>query len=129
MSFLKELVNRFWNYLLAFFCAIVIYILSTSESIQLPAESIISPDKVGHFIAYSVLSFLIFVGLSKEGSISKFKILFVILLCTLYGVFLEFLQYTFFPNRFFDLWDAAANFIGSVIGFLTFRQLFQNLNN
>ena len=128
MSFLKELVNRFWNYLPAFFCATVIYILSTSGSIQLP-ESINSPDKIGHLIAYSVLSFLIFVGLSKEGSISKFKILFIILLCTLYGVFLEFVQYTFYPNRFFDLWDAAANFIGSVIGFLTFRQLFQNLND
>jgi VanZ family protein len=87
-------------------------------------SSWISSDKIGHIIAYSVLAFLIFVGLSKQTTITSAKILITILLCTLYGVLLEFIQYHFYPNRFFEIWDAVANFVGSVIGFLTFKAVF-----
>ena len=109
----------------AFFCGMVIYILSTTGNIQLP-KSFFSSDKVGHIIAYGVLSFLILVGLFKEGQVTRPKIVWTILLCTIYGVLLEIIQYSFFPNRLFETGDAIANFIGAVGGYLTFRQFYKN---
>lgn len=122
-SDLKALIERFWNFLPAFFCGMVIYILSTTGSIQLP-ESFFSSDKIGHFVAYGVLSFLILVGCFKEGRVTRPKIVWTILLCTIYGVLLEIIQYTFYPDRLFETGDAIANLIGAVGGYLTFRQLY-----
>ena len=121
---MKGLVERFWNFLPAFFCGMVIYLLSTSGSIQLP-KTFISPDKVGHFVAYAVLTFLVLVGFSKEGQVTRPKIIWTILLCTLYGVLLEIIQYTFYPDRYFEVEDAVANFVGTGGGYLLFRSLYK----
>jgi len=41
-----------------------------------------------------------------------------ILLSSVYGIGIEFVQYAFFPNRFFEVLDIIANIIGSISGVL-----------
>lgn len=72
-------------------------------------EVIASPDKIGHFIAYGVLGWLTSRALLKRGIYNR-KILWLSagLICG-YGALMEFIQWAFFPNRFFEVWDMVAN--------------------
>jgi len=72
-------------------------------------------DKVEHAIAYTTLSFfwLLTFGLTKK------KILLVILICVIFGAFIEVLQKTT-SYRTFDYVDMIANTIGVLIGYLIF---------
>lgn len=124
MKYLKELIERFWNFFPAFFGGVAIFVLSTSSSTQLP-EHWISPDKIAHFIAYGGLTFLVLEGFSRTGRLTRSKIILSIFLCTFYGVLLEIIQYTFFPDRYFQIEDAVANFLGAGGGYILFRSLYK----
>ena len=77
----------------------------------IPSESVnIGNDKIGHFIAYMILTFnagLIF--------FKKKKFLFAILFCISYGLLIEFIQ-QFIPGRCMSLEDFIANTIGVIVG-------------
>jgi len=61
-------------------------------------------DKVKHFFAYLLLSFLIY------GATKNFKIAFF--LAVIYGFLMEALQFTV-PFRSFSFWDIAVNLLGA----------------
>lgn len=113
----NRLINPYWP---AIICAVLIFGLSISPGIQLP-EVGISTDKVGHLIAYGVLAWLIFSGLKKEGRLNKKLAYWVVIGVSLYGIFLEFVQWAFFPYRYFELWDMVANITGTCLSFIIFR--------
>jgi VanZ family protein len=69
-------------------------------------------DKVGHVTIFLVLSSLFCKAFFR---LTNFLTLFITIafLCSLYGASMEFVQENYIPNRSFDIWDIAADTIGS----------------
>ena len=102
--------------------------LSSSSGIQLPPSfwDFIAVDKVGHLVFYGILAYLIAYGFyrNKNLSINKKTLFIVLIISSLYGISLEFIQYSFFPNRYFEILDIIANISGSIIGILFFKYIY-----
>lgn len=103
--------------------AVLVLILSTMPGIQLP-KAIIAPDKLGHFAVYGIFNWLALKGLASSDNLSRRTALMVTLIVTGYGMAMEFVQWGFFPNRFFEVWDMVANFTGAVLGYIAFNFYF-----
>jgi len=110
-------------YLPAICWATLILGMSIGPSIQLP-ETVFSPDKVGHLVAYGVLTWLVFWALKKNGKLSSSTANQTVLAVSIYGIALEFVQWAFFPNRYFEVWDMVANFSGAFLIYLAFTFYF-----
>jgi VanZ family protein len=92
--------------------------LSTKGGISLPGFKLIGTDKLAHAAAYALLSWLLLKAYnSKNTSVYRNVWLFAFV----YGAFMEFIQFTFFPNRFFEFDDMLANGIGAGIGVLVYH--------
>ncbi len=106
--------------------ALLILFLSSGPGIQLPKSTIdLSIDKVGHFIFYGILAFSIAYGYFKNNPTKDKKGLFKALIISgFYGICLEIMQYSFFPNRYFEVLDIIANISGSLIGILFFKYIY-----
>lgn len=90
-------------------CALSIAYLSL-----MPAYTVtISNDKLGHLIAYAVLTTII--GLVWYPNLKSFGI--GVLLALLYGVLIEFAQH-FIPGRSLSVYDMLANASGVLIGII-----------
>ncbi|MEN9968010.1 MAG: hypothetical protein RIR94_179 [Bacteroidota bacterium] len=76
-------------------------------------------DKVGHFIAYAILSLIALIVWRKRQT--KFKIGLALALIG-YGLLMEFLQ-GFVPGREVSAYDLLANSIGVGIGYLLFSRV------
>ena len=85
--------------------------LSLRPSVQLVEVN----DKVGHFIAYFTLMFLMGLGFWKK----KKELLRALVISAVYGVFMEVGQY-FVPGRSFSFLDMLSNASGALLatGFL-----------
>ena len=97
---------------------VLIFILCTLPSEHLPKNN----DKMSHFIAFAGLSFFWFFQSSKY--------LIIILLSAFYGIAIEFWQ-RILPQSFhrsFDWFDALADAMGSLIGYVIWV-IFQRLFN
>ncbi|MFQ5446113.1 MAG: VanZ family protein [Saprospiraceae bacterium] len=110
-------LKSFW---LAIVWTIVIFVLSVSPGVQLP-QITQSPDKIGHFIAYALLSWLYLLGIRKEDKWSYRSVLLILTGVSLYGISLEFIQWFFCTNRYFEVMDMLANVSGTLISYLLFR--------
>jgi VanZ family protein len=75
-------------------------------------------DKIAHFFAYLVLSFLVFASVSEGKLIGAalMTVLVVAALCVVFGGLIEILQ--MFTGRQAELWDLVADSIGAVCGAL-----------
>jgi len=106
-------------YIAVIIWSLVILGLSIMPGVSLPETwvDLISVDKLAHAFVYGVLTYLGLKAISKtSSSIRQNGYLTVILLSSLYGFGLEWVQYAFFPGRYFERWDIIANIIGSFIG-------------
>lgn len=110
----------FW-YMLAVAIAIGILLLSTVFSVPFQIEGISYLDKWEHTFAYFALSFSFLHAFWKAGKLSAKTTLLIILFAVLYGLLLEFVQFTFFPDRYFEWVDALANSLGSLLGLFAFK--------
>ncbi len=100
--------------------AILIAYLSTSGGVQLPV-GLMSVDKFGHFVAYLGLCGSFLWGFWNIGKLTN-RILWIVFFCsTGYGILLEFIQFAYFPDRFFELLDIVANICGSFAALYLFR--------
>ena len=108
-------------YLPAAVCACLIFYLSTRASVSIPFSwsDILAGDKIGHAIAYGSLTLAVLWGLRKDRGLSTSRgFNWVVVVCSAYGILLEVIQYSFFPNRYFEVLDILANIIGSLIGLI-----------
>lgn len=80
--------------------------------------NLLEADKLAHAGAYCVLTTLLIFGFARSGHTFWWAILYSILLAGGYGVLLEVIQYSFFPRRYFEVWDIVANIIGCLISIL-----------
>jgi len=110
-------LKSFWP---AIVCTIATFALSVLPGVQLPAISQ-SPDKIGHFLAYGLLTWLYLWALQKECKWSPKSVLVILVGVSGYGISLEFVQWAFFPYRYFEVLDMVANVCGAVISYLAFR--------
>lgn len=114
--------NLQWQWIPFIFWTILIAILSTGSSVQAPFDlgDVIGIDKVGHFFFYCIHAIL----LAWASTASKFKtpLLVIFFISALYGIVLEFVQYSFYPNRYFEYLDILANIIGSLLGITIFSK-------
>lgn len=100
--------------------------LSVSSGVPMPKFNLFSADKIGHAGAYAVLAWLLLSGFKAANRrLPNTKELLIIFgLATGYGVLMEFVQGTFFPNRFFEVDDMLANAFGALLATITFRRFY-----
>lgn len=105
---------------LSFICVVVgITVLSLIPPIS--KISLNKSDKIGHFIAYSVLTVN---GLMIQKYQTKKYWMLIAFIA--YGGLMEFIQ-GYVPGREVSIWDVAANTSGVLIGF-TLIQLIENIS-
>ncbi|MFK7979861.1 MAG: VanZ family protein [Saprospiraceae bacterium] len=125
---MKALIRNLTFFFPAIIWGLIILYLSSSPGIQLPPSfwDFIAVDKVGHLVFYGALTFLIAYGFYKikNQSINKKWLFISFIISSIYGILLEFMQYSFFPNRFFEILDIIANLSGSIIGILFFKYIY-----
>ena len=99
---------------------LVILALSVSPGVHLPASpwDLMGPDKLAHAAAYFVLAGLLLWGFSRRRPLRAATVAGVILLSSGFGVGVEILQWSFFPYRYFELYDILSNIIGSLASVL-----------
>ena len=103
---------------------IAIFVQSCYPSIELKI-GFRYKDKVLHMAAYGLLAFLVFRAghLTWGNRKSALQLLMVsVAFATLYGVSDELHQF-FVPTRLFDVADAVANFVGSVLGSVVYMNV------
>ena len=107
----------------AFIWGVVILLLSLTPGASLPVgiKDLLSFDKLAHAGAYLVLTGLLLWGFLQQERLNRRIEWLIVLGSALYGIFLEIAQYTFFPDRYFELFDIIANIIGSVMGLFVLK--------
>jgi VanZ family protein len=106
---------------LAILVSLVIVLLSLIKSDSLPVPKLNVSDKLLHAFAYSGLIWSWLLAFRKKLTVKNKLFIFVLLF--LLGVLLEFLQGILTQYRTPDIKDALANFIGLVVGLITFKPL------
>ncbi|WP_370086799.1 VanZ family protein [Ekhidna sp.] len=101
--------------------ALGIFLLSTFLAFPVQIEEVSYFDKIEHCFAYLVLILSFLIAFKKTNRLTNGMSIKLLLISSLYGFGLEFTQYVFFPNRFFEWVDAIANVLGAVLGFLVFK--------
>jgi len=103
-------------FLPAILIGVAILVLSIAAGIQLPKLSVklVSPDKLAHAAAYFVFCSSLVFGWHHSGRAVFSTLQLGLLVSISYGILMEILQYSFFPYRYFEVWDIVANIIGSV---------------
>jgi VanZ family protein len=83
-------------------------------------------DKVVHFTMFFLLACSMVLAIVQTGAhtITVKYLMTVLMLCAAYGAFLEYLQGTSWVQRDSDVWDWAADVVGSISGILTGRFYF-----
>ena len=116
MKIIKHLSEL--NFLvLAIAWTIGITIASLVSLNNVPKVNILGNDKAVHFLFY--LIFVVFWGLVKRQSYFKIKYdLLIVAFAILYGIIIEILQGVLTKTREADFYDALANFLGAIVGFI-----------
>lgn len=109
-------IDRFPVWLLSVSWAIFILILSTvGVGLNLPStwSDIISWDKLAHAFVYFVLVFLLHKDLVRTQPKQR-SLWLAFTISVAFGILMEIVQYTFFPNRYFEVLDIIANIVGAI---------------
>lgn len=99
-------------------------------STSMPSLSIwelFSFDSFAHAFLFTVLCFLMIVGLTKQFTYLKLRhyaIRSSLLISTLFGVSIELMQHFFIYGRQGDIFDVIANTTGCLIGIVLFKLVY-----
>ena len=106
---------------------LIIFIIMILPGNKLPAENSFTyafkVDKIVHILLFFILGYtllLYFKKSNKKYLKNKRVQIIAIIICIVYGIFLEFFQKLFVPSRSFDIADILADAIGAVFGLLFF---------
>ena len=114
------------SFLPAVIWLMVITLLSTEGGVSMPSFNLIQMDKLAHAAAYGLLVWLCLFGLYRYKILDRAPTrlgVLVFLLASVYGAFMEVVQYAYFPNRHFELDDMLANTAGAAIGWWLFSKM------
>lgn len=114
--------GRFKGFLPAILWSIVIIVLSTLPGKAMNSFSfsdLWNVDKLGHLVVYAIHCFLLLRGYRHlTNEILNRHVISALLWSVFLGFSLEIIQYSFFPDRHFDILDLIANIIGSIVGLI-----------
>lgn len=100
--------------------------VSTIGGVNLPPSWLdyISPDKIGHLVFYAIFCILILIGHTKNRTLplKREGVNMALVITIVFGIGMEWMQYTFFPGRYFEVPDMIANIIGSFTGLYLFKR-------
>ncbi|PWH84208.1 hypothetical protein DIS18_06635 [Algibacter marinivivus] len=87
---------------------------------DLPEVQISSADKVFHFLAYGLFTFLWYFAFFYTFNFKKKKsVIYAVVLAIVFGIIIEILQDTLTESRALDVYDALANTLGALIAAIT----------
>src|SRR5215471_12441830 len=115
------------NFTLFFIWMLIILYLSFTPLTNWPQETILQKlyvDKLVHITMYSILSFLLLLGLTRQQKKLPLRyqaIVVAVLFCAAMGATIEFLQPVLTMYRKFEWLDMAANATGAILGYYIFR--------
>lgn len=124
-------MKRYWP---GFSWALLIFILSSISppSLRIPRLfDLLEPDKVGHFVFYAILFFLLVRGTrlgDQSGKVSPATRRTVFLITVAYGGLIELYQGYLLTDRVADWVDFMANVIGAGIGAIITRLAWNQKN-
>jgi VanZ family protein len=104
-------------FILAVAYTVWLTVLSLTPLNNVPLPEIQFGDKVVHFFLYF---FLIIVWLLACQKLWQYKYYFITVII-LWGIIIEFLQEYFIAFRTGDIYDALANGVGAIIGFIGYK--------
>lgn len=121
------MIKLFLRYSLsaAILWTLIIFVLCCTPGQYIPTTNwleLLSFDKFVHASIFFTLSFLWLVHLIKIKKLTFFSMIFIILLCILYGGVLEIMQATVFSHRSGDWLDFIANTFGCLMGLWFFQK-------
>lgn len=102
-------------------------LLPSSSIPQVSVWALFSFDTFVHAFMFSVLIFLMTVGLAKQYTLLKIKhypIRYALLISSTFGISIEVLQHFFVVGRQGDMYDVLANTIGCLIGIVLFKWVY-----
>ncbi|MBL7795171.1 MAG: VanZ family protein [Saprospiraceae bacterium] len=112
-------------YFPAFAWLIAIVFLSTKGGVSMPSFDLFQTDKLAHAGAYALLTGLILWGTTRRtGSARWIHGVATVLFASAFGALMEWVQFRFFPDRFFEYDDMLANAIGALAGWWVFVWFF-----
>jgi VanZ family protein len=116
-------MNKLKRFAPAIAWGILVFILSATPGKDLPSLNFgaLMIDKIGHFIFYSVFSWLLL-----RGGIARRYWFWVAAVSASYGMMMEFYQEFFCIDRTFDWGDEAANAFGAFVGAWLFLRFSKN---
>ena len=119
------------TYAPAYIWAIIVTCLCGTNGNNLPHfefSSLLRIDKIAHLFLFGTETYLIAIA-SKKNNVSKsnFSIIFpAFVIGAVFGVIIEILQATVFPNRSFDYMDMIANTIGCLLAWFILNRKFKS---
>ncbi len=120
--------NRFYIIHLPLILYWIVLFILTSLPSNISLDMNVS-DKIEHFGAYGLLSFLLYLTLffqKKYQLLNKFPATIALLLASFYGMVDE-LHQLLVPGRFADIRDWTADFLGSVLAVLIAKFILEKL--
>lgn len=130
MLHIKNLLGRRNILLLAIFYTCAITVLFFIPGPDLPKINFSAADKILHCLIYFILInfWLSYFYINKDFRFDANLILILLLSILLYGIIIEILQGLFTVSRSADIFDVAANLIGSLLGIFFFKSIKHKFN-
>lgn len=114
--------------LFTFLWAGVIFLLILMPGQQMPEiGDLFSFDKLAHLGVFSILSFLMVIGFSKQYTyhkLNKRPVSYGLIISTVYASILE-LGQSIVPGRYANYYDMTFNLLGVLIGVLVFLLIYK----
>ena len=118
MKITKHLSER--NFLLlAIIWTVLITVASLVSSSAIPKVNLLWNDKIVHFLFYFFFVVFWSFALHKNFYLKKYSFIIVVF-AIFYGIIIEVLQSVLTKTREADLFDAFANSLGAIVGFVGF---------
>ncbi|WP_394348860.1 VanZ family protein [Aequorivita antarctica] len=125
MPHIKNLLGDKPLLLIAIFYTCFISVLFFIPSQDLPKVQFSALDKIVHSLIYFILVnlWMLYLYIKNDFQFNNKWILILLLSALLYGIIIEILQGLLTISRSADIFDVAANFIGSLIGIFFFKNI------
>ena len=123
---MKKLLSSIWSALIWTMLIFILLVMPTTGLEGKDVNEIPNVDKIVHVILFAVFSFLWLSFVDSTNPINdKFILLAILILGSLYGLGMEFVQ-KYFTERSFSLLDALADTIGTAIGLVIKKSPYGN---
>ncbi len=118
---LRKLSDQTYLILAILWTGVILYLslISAQEAKKFNVWDIVGLDKLGHLIFYAGMTILWSMAITRKQPEKKIILFFSIS----FGVLMEICQLYLFNGRSFEIYDIVANIVGSVIGWILFKNL------